>query len=215
MYDDTRTTLLRPPSARVRRRTPKRTVITVLAIAAVAGLGAAAVDFGPRWAHTAATEPGPGSSVDSAGHTVGVEDGFVPDGGHVSPHDTQLPAIANLDPKLLHAVQKAADAAARDGVEMFLTTGWRSEAYQRQLLGEAVVKYGEREARRRVSAPAQSHHVTGDAVDIGPTDADDWLSRHGTDYGLCQIYSNEMWHFELATTPGGTCPGMLPDASNG
>jgi LAS superfamily LD-carboxypeptidase LdcB len=84
------------------------------------------------------------------------------------------------------------------------------------LFDEAVVTYGgERQARRYVSTPELSHHVTGNAVDIGPTDADSWLSQHGTDYGLCQTYANEMWHFELATTPGGVCPEMRPDGSNG
>jgi D-alanyl-D-alanine carboxypeptidase len=64
-----------------------------------------------------------------------------------------------------------------------------------------------------VNTPELSAHVTGDAVDIGPTDADSWLSQHGADYGLCQIYANEMWHFELATEPGGTCPAQLPDSA--
>lgn len=68
-------------------------------------------------------------------------------------------------------------------------------------------------ARRFVAAPETSAHVTGRAVDIGPAAADSWLSRHGAGYGLCQMYANEMWHFELATVPGGECPAMLPDAS--
>jgi D-alanyl-D-alanine carboxypeptidase len=55
--------------------------------------------------------------------------------------------------------------------------------------------------------------VTGDAVDIGPTDADSWLQQHGDRYGLCQTYANEMWHFELATEPGGTCPPGKEDAA--
>ncbi|MBC6461352.1 M15 family metallopeptidase [Actinomadura sp. HBU206391] len=167
---------------------------------------------------TAAPADGSGSSRPwwSTRHTVGVRDGFVPDGGRLSPHDTGPPAIAKLDPKLLGAVQQAADDAADDGIEMFVTTGWRSKAFQRQLLDEAIHKYGsEREARHYVDTPERSHHVTGDAVDIGPTDADSWLSQHGTDYGLCQTYANEMWHFELATTPGGVCPEMRPDASSG
>jgi hypothetical protein len=55
--------------------------------------------------------------------------------------------------------------------------------------------------------------VTGDAVDLGPTQADDWVIRHGADYGLCQTYANELWHFELATEPGGSCPAPRPDAA--
>ncbi|WP_062348078.1 M15 family metallopeptidase [Herbidospora yilanensis] len=145
---------------------------------------------------------------------VGVADGFVADGAHISPFDTELPAITNLDPALLRAVRSAARDAAADGVPLFLTTAWRSERYQRKLYDEAITEYGsEQEARRFVSTPDRSRHVTGDAVDVGPTDADDWLNRHGAGYGLCQTYTNEIWHFELATEPGGDCPPMRPDAS--
>lgn len=44
-----------------------------------------------------------------------------------------------------------------------------------------------------------SPHVAGDAADIGHSDATVWLSRHGAEYGLCQIYRNEPWHYELRT----------------
>ena len=97
---------------------------------------------------------------------------------------------------------------------MVVTSGWRSQAHQQRLYEEAVSKYGsEGEASRWVSTPDTSAHVTGDAVDIGPTVAADWLSQHGADYGLCQIFANEIWHYELATTTGGQCPDMLPDSS--
>ena len=42
-----------------------------------------------------------------------------------------------------------------------------------------------------------SAHVSGDAVDIGDADADAWLAANGAGYGLCPIYDNEPWHFEL------------------
>jgi LAS superfamily LD-carboxypeptidase LdcB len=78
-----------------------------------------------------------------------------------------------------------------------------------------VAKYGsEEEARRYVATPDTSAHVTGDAVDIGPTEADSWLSQHGADYGLCQTFANEIWHYELATTPGGLCPAILADGTS-
>jgi LAS superfamily LD-carboxypeptidase LdcB len=119
-----------------------------------------------------------------------------------------------LDPALAAAVRRAAADAARDGIELRITSGRRSRAYQQQLLDEAVDRYGGTEARRRVATPDRSKHVTGDAVDVGPTDAAYWLAEHGPAYGLCQVYANEIWHYELLTTPGGTCPPMRPDSSS-
>ena len=49
-------------------------------------------------------------------------------------------------------------------------------------------------------------HVTGDAVDVAPTAAAYWMSQHGDRFGLCQAYAKEIWHYELLTEPGGTCP---------
>ena len=131
-----------------------------------------------------------------------------------TPPQDDRPTVDNLDPDLLAAVRAAARDAQEDGVRLEITSGWRSRAHQQRLFDEAVAEYGsEEEARRYVSTPDVSAHVTGDAVDIGPTEADDWLNQHGADYGLCQTFANEIWHFELATTPGGECPAMLPDSS--
>lgn len=128
--------------------------------------------------------------------------------------DPARPAIARLDPDLREAVLDAIHDAREDGVAMRVTSGWRSRAHQQRLYDEAFARYGsEEEASRYVSTPDVSAHVTGDAVDIGPTEADDWLIQHGADYGLCQVFANEIWHFELATEPGGDCPELLPDGS--
>jgi LAS superfamily LD-carboxypeptidase LdcB len=141
------------------------------------------------------------------------EDGSIPQNSSISLHSDHA-AIRGLDPALLDALRKAEADAARAGVELKVTSGWRSAQYQQRLLDEAVVTYGSLdEARRFVNTPEKSTHVSGKAVDIGPTAADDWLIQHGADYGLCQAYSNEMWHFELLTTPGGTCPAPLSDAT--
>ncbi len=143
--------------------------------------------------------------------TLGEADGVVPDG--VTVFDDEYPAVANLDPALLSALRQAATDAADDGVEFFVDSGWRSPEYQEHLLQEAVSKYGsEKEAARWVAAPNTSAHVSGDAVDIGHFDATAWLSEHGAKYGLCQIYSNEPWHYELrpeAIDHG--CPPMYAD----
>jgi len=109
-----------------------------------------------------------------------------------------VPAVTRLDPGLLKALRRAATDAADDGVRFYVNSGWRSPAYQDQLLREAVAKYGsEDEAARWVATAATSPHVSGDAVDIGHSDATAWLSAHGAAYGLCRIYRNEPWHYEL------------------
>jgi zinc D-Ala-D-Ala carboxypeptidase len=127
---------------------------------------------------------------------IGVADGEVPDG--VTVFDGEYPAVANLDPALLGALRRAATDAAGDGIELDVNSGWRSSAYQDHLLDEAVAKYGSRaEAARWVATAVTSPHVSGDAVDIGPSAATAWLSEYGAAYGLCQIYGNEPWHYEL------------------
>ena len=145
---------------------------------------------------------------------LGEADSAVPDGTTV--FDDEVPGVANLDPALLGALRQAATDAAGDGVEFFVDSGWRSPEYQEQLLREAVSKYGsEQEAARWVATPNRSAHVSGDAVDIGPSDAAAWLSEHGAEYGLCQIYSNEPWHYELrpeAIDQG--CPPMYADPTH-
>lgn len=127
--------------------------------------------------------------------------------------DDEIPAVAHLDPDLLRALRQAATDAADDGAEFYVNSGWRSPEYQNQLLREAVSQYGsEDQAARWVATAATSPHVSGDAVDIGHSDATAWLSEHGAEYGLCQIYRNEPWHYELrAHAEDRGCPRMYAD----
>jgi D-alanyl-D-alanine carboxypeptidase len=145
---------------------------------------------------------------------LGEADGAVPHGTTV--FDDEVPAVANLDADLLGAVRQAATHAAEDGVEFSVDSGWRSPEYQDQLLREAVSEYGSKqEAARWVATADTSPHVSGDAIDIGPSDARAWLSEQGAEYGLCQIYSNEPWHYELrpeAIDSG--CPPIYTDPTH-
>lgn len=123
-------------------------------------------------------------------------------------------STSKVDRELVRAYRRAKRDAAAEGVEMHLTSGWRSRAHQERLFAEAVQRYGsEREANRWVATPDTSAHVRGEALDVGPTEGALWLGERGADYGLCRTYANEVWHFELLTSPGGTCPEMLPDGS--
>ena len=141
-------------------------------------------------------------------------DGSLPNGGTLTPFDVQHSAIGRLDPALLSAIQSAATAAAADGITMTITSGWRSAEFQQRLLDDAVRTYGSLAAARQyVQTPAMSKHVTGEAVDVGGAGADQWLIAHGSRFGLCRIYANELWHFELATDEMGNCPALLPNAA--
>jgi D-alanyl-D-alanine carboxypeptidase len=140
--------------------------------------------------------------------------GWIPDGQTLSPFDVSNPALAQLDPSLLNAVQDATRAAAAQGVGLRITSGWRSKGFQQRLFDDAVGKYGSVDiARQFVASPDVSKHVVGQAVDVAPVDADQWLIRNGAHFGLCQIYTNELWHFELAVDQQGNCPPLLPNAA--
>jgi zinc D-Ala-D-Ala carboxypeptidase len=132
------------------------------------------------------------------------------------PRDVSRGGPPGLDPALVGAMREARADAAAGGVEIVVTSGRRSPEHQEQLLREAVSKYGsEEEAARWVATAETSPHVSGDAVDVGPSEAIAWLSEHGAAYGLCQIYGNEPWHYELrpeAVDDG--CPPMYPDPTH-
>ncbi|MDF9876244.1 M15 family metallopeptidase [Cellulosimicrobium cellulans] len=140
------------------------------------------------------------------------------DGGAVAdPSPTLRPQTATgLDPELERRFDAARAAADADGVELTLTSGWRTAAEQQRLVDAALERYGSaEEAHRWVLPPESSEHVAGLAIDVGPTDGALWLEQHGAEFGLCRTYANELWHFEAATEPGGTCPPMHDDASHG
>jgi zinc D-Ala-D-Ala carboxypeptidase len=211
----------RKPARTTTRRTPRILVAgLVVASAALLGvLGYQSLAVSP----SSATSPidaeprghRPHDSLHGDRHdALGQADGVVPDGTTV--FDDKFAAVANLDPALLGALRQAATDAADDGVEFYVDSGWRSPEYQEQLLHEAVSKYGsEEEAARWVATADTSAHVSGDAVDLGHSDATAWLSEHGAEYGLCQTYTNEPWHYELrpqAIDHG--CPPMYADPTH-
>jgi hypothetical protein len=159
--------------------------------------------------------PAPGGDVLSIGTAaVDTTGGSIPDGQMISPFDVDDPVVGFLEPALLKAIGDAARAAAADGVDVKLTSGWRSKGFQKRLFDQAVATYGSVDvASQFVASPEVSMHVVGRAVDVGPVNADDWMIRNGARFGLCQIYANEIWHFELAVDARGDCPALRPNAA--
>jgi hypothetical protein len=212
-----------PARIRIRRRRAGGALVAIVAIVAiVAALGSESLVSSPPSVRSPSTGPSSRASSPSSAappvdrsrnderDALGAAGGAVPNATTV--FDDEVPGVANLDPALLRALRRAATDAGGDGVDFVVNSGWRSPAYEDQLRRQAVAKYGsEAEAARWVATGTTSPHVSGDAVDLG-RDATRWLSSHGAAYGLCQIYGNEPWHYELrreAVVHG--CPSMYAD----
>ncbi len=186
---------------------------------AAAGLVGVAVTAAVALGAAGLSAPAP--RITLADNTVSVDppavaagDGSLADGQILTPFDVQNPAVGRLDPQLLGAIQQAATAASAEGITMTITSGWRSPEFQQRLLDTAVAQYGSLAAAREyVQTPEASKHVIGEAVDVGGVGADQWLIANGARFGLCRIYANELWHFELATDAAGNCPPLLPNAA--
>src|SRR5918992_835057 len=177
-------------------RTLKPIVVTVVVTAAIIGAVVHQSGWSSAPAFSEVLRGDRHGAITDADGVVTEVDGALPD--RVTVFDDEYPGVANLDPDLLHALREAATDAADDGIEFYVSSGWRPPEYQNQLLREAISEYGsEEEAARWVATAETSAHVSGDAVDIGPFDATAWLSEHGAAYGLCQTYHNEPWHYEL------------------
>ncbi len=103
-------------------------------------------------------------------------------------------------------------AAAKDGVDIRMQSGYRSVAYQTNLYNNKVAQfrekgYSEAEAREKAAAivnpPGYSEHATGLAADLNApehptldegfenTAAFRWLSQHAVEYGFILRYPKE------------------------
>jgi zinc D-Ala-D-Ala carboxypeptidase len=198
---------------RIRGRRVAGLLVAIAAITAARGCQLPASSSSPAASSPPAASPIAARRSEHRG-ALGEAGGAVPAGTTV--FDDGVPGVAKLDADLLDALRQAATDAADDAVELLVDSGWRSPEYQERLLDEAVLKYGsEAEAARWVASPDRSAHVSGDAVDVGPSAATTWLSDRGARYGLCRIYGNEPWHYELrpAARDHG-CPAMYADPTH-
>jgi D-alanyl-D-alanine carboxypeptidase len=204
------------PDSQSRGRRRRILVGTCALLVLVSGTIWAAATRGRSTAVSTSMEADAPLGSDGIAHVPprGTESSDVPQDHPITPFDTDNAALSHLDKRLLHAVQQAARRAQAEGIEFTVTSGWRSREHQQRLLDEGIATYGSLEkAREFVNTPDKSTHVSGKAIDIGPTDADDWLIRNGAAFGLCQVYANEMWHFELLAGSGSTCPPPMADAA--
>jgi hypothetical protein len=125
-------------------------------------------------------------------------------------------AATELRPGLVDAFRRARTAAAVDGHDLTITSGYRTAEQQAALLEAEVAERGSVEAALWwVFPPERSMHVQGLAIDVGDGPAADWLASEGARFGLCRTLSWEWWHFEWREgwEASGTCPApaQTPD----
>ncbi len=179
-------------------------ILTTTACALAAALAAALVVSAGQDGRPAAPTPGTASQ----GLTPGTANrGLTP--GTAGRGSTPGTASQGLTPGTLAAFVAARTAMRAEGIELRLTSGYRSPRRQQQLFDEAVARYGSPEAARVwVLPPQESQHVRGVAVDVAPREAARWLDEHGARFGLCRTMEWEWWHFEHHPTweRTRTCP---------
>lgn len=108
-----------------------------------------------------------------------------------------LPADYNpgLDPNAQAAFYKMQQAAALEGINLYICSGFRSYSYQQQLYNSYVARDGVAAADRYSARPGYSEHQTGLAMDINyagswfdTTPEARWLAAHCSDYGFIIRY---------------------------
>jgi len=192
--------------ARPTRTRPRLAVLAgAVAALALAGCTAAGAGGAPDALPAVAVATADPASQDPSG----AADGAGPDA------PPRADGLDGVDADLAARFEAARAAAEAEGVELRVTSGKRTAEEQQRLVDDAVATRGVPEAYRWVLPPESSAHVQGLAVDVGPTEGAYWLAQHGLDFGLCQTYANEVWHFEKLPDGADTCPEQHPDSSWG
>lgn len=93
------------------------------------------------------------------------------------------------------------EAAGKDGIDLYLVSGYRSYEEQQKLFAYYAKEYGEEVARTMDAYPGVSEHMLGLSVDLGKadheheledefaeTDAYRWLMQYAQEYGFILRY---------------------------
>jgi len=83
-------------------------------------------------------------------------------------------------------------AAKKDGVNITITSGFRSRAEQEKLYAAYQNGTGNLAAK-----PGTSNHESGDALDLGPPSAYAWLKQNAGQFGFKNKIASEPWHWSL------------------
>ncbi len=134
-------------------------------------------------------------SVSAGGASAGIASG----GGYGGP--LAYRQGKPMRPDVAQAFDRMERAAAGDGVQLIVNSGFRSDAEQARL-------FAAHPDPRWVAPPGRSLHRLGTELDLGPNGAYAWLARNGERFGFRQRYSWEPWHWGYVRNPGTSSVGF-------
>ena len=136
-----------------------------------------------------------------------------------------------LDPTCEDWLYKLISGAAKDGLNIYLSSGFRSYEYQSQIYNNYVNNYGAESADTFSARPGFSEHQTGLAIDVNTIDDSFagtpeaiWLAEHCWEYGFIIRYPEgkqavtgykyEPWHIRyVGSAVAKKIHDMGPDAT--
>lgn len=127
----------------------------------------------------------------------------------------------DIDSRIVEPYRKMHDAAQKEGISLWLSSGYRSPEKQQVLFEQEIQNYAKTglsyvdalaKAETSVARAGYSEHNTGLAVDLngvkedfGGTPASNWLQKHAPEYGFVLRYPEdkqditkikyEPWHY--------------------
>jgi hypothetical protein len=110
-----------------------------------------------------------------------------------------------MRPDVAAAFDRMAAAAARDGIELLVVSGFRTSA-------EQAVLFARHPDPKWVAPPGQSLHRLGTELDLGPPAAYGWLAANAPRFHFVQRYAWEAWHFGYALNAGSSSVGSRTGA---
>jgi Transglycosylase SLT domain/D-alanyl-D-alanine carboxypeptidase len=93
-----------------------------------------------------------------------------------------------MRPDVAAAFDRMAAGARRDGIELIVVSGFRSDVEQAAL-------FAAHPDPRWVAPPGHSLHRCATELDLGPATAYSWLAANARRFGFLRRYSWEPWHF--------------------
>lgn len=100
-----------------------------------------------------------------------------------------------MRPDVALAFDRMYAAAQADGVQLIVTSAFRSDAEQARL-------FAANPNPKWVAPPGQSLHRLATELDLGPRSAWGWLRANARRFGFVQRYSWEPWHFGYTLNAG-------------